>query len=219
MSDGQMITFSWELDEGDFAALTAKLRELAGTKVNTYIARALNKTATSARVKLGDKARASYTVKSTGFKEDMQIDRATAGNLTAVIHSNGDTLHVNKFKWSRNGGSHGVRIDVVRSGLKEMHLNGNKAFVIKVGRTKYNKKTKKREKVMRRNRVTGEMEQSMADIVFARPGKSRLPIYVMKSKSVPYMLGSENRVWGPTRPEIESDLQKYMKQQIAALLG
>ena len=219
MSDGQMITFSWELDESDFAAITAKLRELAGTKANTYIARALNKTATSARLKLARKAQSSYTVKTGGFNKEMQIDKATSGNLVATIHSEGNTLHVNKFRWSPNGGSHGVEIDVVKGGLKELHLGRNKAFVLKVGRTKYNKETKRKEKVMRKNKTTGEMEQSMASIVFARPGLSRLPIYVMKSKSVPYMLGSENRVWGPTKPQIESDLQKYMKQQIAALLG
>ncbi len=218
MSDGQMITFSWELDESDFAALTAKLRELAGTKANTYIARALNKTATSARVKLGDKAQASYTVKSGGFKKDMQIDKASGGNLVATIRSYGDTLDVPKFKWSP-GGKSGVKIDVVRSSLKSIKLNGNKSFVMKVGRVERDKKTGEKRKVMRKNRTTGQEEQAMTNLVFARVGKSRLPIWKMKSKSVPYMLGSENRVWGPTKPQIESDLQKYMKQQIAALLG
>lgn len=190
MSDGQMITFSWELDNGDFATLTAKLQELAGSKANMYIARALNKTATSARVKLGNKVRASYTVKSGGFKKDMQIDKATAGNLVAIIHSDGNTLDVPKFKWSHP--QSGVKIDVVRSGLKPMRKYGNTAFY---GRGKLN----------------GQ--------VYVRKGKARFPLEKLKSKSVPYMIGSDNRVWGPTRPEIESDLQKYMKQQIAALLG
>lgn len=214
----QTITFSYELDQGDFAAITAKLRELAGNKANTYIARALNKTATSARVKLGNKAQASYTVKSGGFKEDMQIDKATAGNLVATIRSYGDTLDVPKFSWSP-GGKSGVKIDVVRSGLKNITLNGNKSFVMKVGRVERDKKTGKKIPKMRKNRVTGEKTQVMANLVFARVGKSRLPIWKMKSKSVPYMLGSENRVWGPTRPQIESDLKKYMQQQIKALVG
>ena len=59
----------------------------------------------------------------------------------------------------------------------------------------------------------------MANLVFARVGRDRLPIIKIKSKSVPYMLGSENRVWGPTKPEIESALKKYMQQQIKALVG
>lgn len=184
------IRFHYELDQGEFAALTAKLQELAGSKARTYIARALNKTATSARVKLANKARASYTVKSGGFKKDMQIDKASAGNLTAWIKSHGNTLDVPKFKWSRP--KSGVKIDVVKSGLKPIGKYGNKGFY---GLGKLN----------------GQ--------VYVRKGKDRLPVEKLKSKSVPYMLGSENRVWGPARSQIESDLQKYMRQQIAQLLG
>lgn len=190
MSDGQMITFSWELDNGDFATLTAKLQELAGSKAKMYIARALNKTATSGRVKLGDKAQASYTVKSGGFKKDMQINKASAGNLVAVIHSEGNTLSIPKFKWTHP--KSGVKVDIVRTSLKPLHKYGNTAF--------YGKK-----------KLNGQ--------VYVRKGKERFPLEKLKSKSVPYMIGSDNRVWGPISPQIESDLQKYMKQQIAALLG
>lgn len=214
----QAITFSYELDPGDFAVITEKLRDLAGNKANTYIARALNKTATTARVKLGDKAQASYTVKSGGFKKDMQIDKASAGNLVATIRSYGDTLDVPKFHWSP-GGKSGVNIDVVKGGLKPIHKDDPKAFVMKVGRVERDKKTGVKKKLMRKNKQTGEDEQVMANLVFARVGRDRLPIVKIKSKSVPYMLGSENRVWGPTRPQIESALKKYMQQQIAALLG
>lgn len=184
------VEFTFELDKGEFAVITAKLRELAGNKARTYIARALNKTATSARQKLASKAQASYTVKTGGFKKDMQIKRATAGDLEAIIRSHGDTLDFPKFKWSHP--KSGVKIDVVRSGLKSVHKNGNTAFY---GKGKLN------------------------GLAYVRRGQSRLPIEKLKSKSVPYMLGSEPRVWGPTRPQIESDLKKYMNQQIKALLG
>lgn len=193
---GQTIDFEFKLDEGEFAKLKQKLNELSGGKANKYIARALNKTVTSARVKLAGKAQESYTVKSGGFKKDARIKNATAGHLVAYINSQGNTLNVHYFKWSRNGGSHGVKIDVVKSGLKEMHLNGNKAFVVR----------------------QAKRSGGSANLVFARPGKERLPIYIMKSKSVPYMLGNDERVWTPTRPQIESDLRKYMEQQIAFLL-
>lgn len=186
----QAMHFTYELDQGDFAVLTAKLHELAGNKARVYIARALNKTATSARVKLATKAQASYTVKSGGFKKDMQIDRATPGTLVATAKSHGNTLDVPKFKWSHP--QSGVKIDVVRTGLKPLTKYGNKAFV---GGGRANNK------------------------VYVRRSRHRLPIEKLKSKSVPYMLGSENRVWGPMRPQIESDLQKYMRQQIALLVG
>ena len=199
MSGQQMITFDYRLDEGEFAALTEKLNELAGSKARTHIARALNKTATSARVKLAGKAQESYTVKTGGFRKDMQIKRATAGDLQAIIRSHGNTLNVHYFKWKANPnnrkGSSGVKIDVVRSGLKQMGMNGNKAFV------------------HRQAKKSG----GSASLVFVRPQKARLPIYIMKSKSTPYMLGS-NRVWTPSRPAIQSDLKKYMEQQIKLLL-
>ena len=182
----QQIHFTYDLEKGSYAMLVAKLRELAGTKANTYIARALNKTATSARVKLAQKAQASYTVKSGGFKKDMQIKKASAGNLVAEIRSHGDTLNVTKFKWSRSKA--GAKVDVVRGGLKHLGPAGRRAF-------------------------------SYNGAVFVRTSKERLPIEKKKSKSVPYMLGSDNRVWGPTRPQIGADLQKYMRQQIKSLIG
>lgn len=187
---GQLINFTYKLDEGDFARLSQKLQELAGDKARTYIARALNKTATSARVKLAQKAQASYTVKSGGFKKDMQIDKASAGNLVATIRSSGNTLEVKKFHYSTP--QTGVKIDVVRSGLKPIIKYGNKAFVGK-------------------GKANGQ--------VYVRTSSARLPIEKIKSKSVPYMIGSEPRVWGPMRPQIGADLQKYMRQQIALLVG
>ena len=182
--------FTWELEQGSFAALTQKLYELAGNKARVYIARALNKTATSARVKLAAKAQASYTVKTGGFKKDLRLTPANAGNLVAILQSNGNTLDVPKFHWSHP--KSGVKIDVVRSGLKPLGKYGNKAF------------------------VGGGSANGQ---VYVRQSSSRLPIEKLKSKSVPYMLGSENRVWGPMRPSIEADLQKYMRQQIAMLVG
>ena len=199
--NGQAIEFEFRLDEGEFAALTQKLRDLSGNKARTYIARALNKTATSARVKLANKAQASYTVKSGGFKKDARIEKASAGNLTAYIKSEGKTLNVHNFKWlanpSNRKGSSAVKIDVVRSGLKQMGMNGNKAFTYK----------------------QAKKAGGYANLVFVRPQRARLPIFIMKSKSVPYMLGNDQRVWLPTRPQIESDLKKFMQQQIKQLVG
>ena len=187
---GQMVNFTFTVDEADYAQIMQKLNDLAGDKARVYMARALNKTATSARVKLAQKAQQSYTVKTAGFKKDMQIDKASSGNLVAVIHSDGNTLEVKKFHYSAP--KSGVKIDVVRTGLKPITKYGNKAFIGK---------------------------GSANNQVYVRLGKPRTPIEKVKSKSVPYMIGSENRVWGPMRPQIGSDLQKYMNQQIALLMG
>lgn len=188
----QAIEFEFKLDEGEFAKLTQKLRDLAGNKAGTYIARALNKTATSARVKLAGKAQESYTVKTGGFRKDMQITKASAGNLTAYIRSQGKPLDVIRFKTAKNTKKTGAKAQIItNSKLKQIHANEPKAF-----------------------KATGKGNGQ----IFFRAGKERLPIMKVKSKSVPYMLTSNERVWSPTRPEIESDLKKYMEQQIALLL-
>ena len=189
MSGGN-VTITYKLDEGEFAAITKKLQDIAGNKARVYIARALNKTATTARVKLAAKAQASYTVKTGGFKKDMQIKKASAGDLTAIIRSHGDTLDIKKFKYSAP--KSGVKVDIVRSGLKPLGKYGNKAFV-------------------GRGSANGH--------VYVRQTKDRLPIEKLKSKSTPYMIGSRNRVYGVLEPQIKSDLKKYMGQQIKALIG
>ena len=189
------IEFSYELEKSTYDALVKKLEELAGNKARTYIARALNKTAVTARVKLAAKAQASYTVKKAGFNSDMKIKNASAGNLVAEIRSQGNTLDISRFHWS-NSRSSGVKVDVVRSGLKPLTKYGNKAFV-----------------------GGGILKGKSSAKVYVRQSPARLPIEKLKSKSVPYMLGSENRVWGPMRPQIQSDLEHYMRQQIAMLVG
>ena len=219
--NGQAVKFEFKLDKGEFAKLTAKLRKLSGNHAGTYIARALNKTATSGRKTLAEKAQETHTVQKGGFNKDMRIKNATAGNLVAKIEAEGETLNVHYFKWRPNAGSkrgmRPVQNDIVKGGMKDRTLSGNGAFVIKVGRTKYNKKIGQTEKVMRKNRKTGQSEQATSSLAFARTGKSRTPVWVLKGPSVPGMLGSK-RVWVPSRGEIESDLKKYMKQQINLLL-
>lgn len=214
MSQG--IVFHYELNQGDFAILTAKLRELAGTKANTYIARALNKTAVSARKKLGTKAQESYTVKRRGFNKEMQIKNASAGNLVAEIKSHGNTLSIRDFKnaFSR---PNPAKVDIVKSGLKPIYKYGNKAFVGQ-GRLSNGKhvfvrtgKAAKRYRGVEAGRYRSKTGRGVSG--------SREGLEKIKGKSVPYMLGSENRVWGPMRPQIESDLKKFMAQQIALLLG
>lgn len=210
----QSIKFSYELEQGSYAALTAKLRELAGTKANIYIARALNKTATTARQKLAQKAKEAYTVKSRGFKSDMQIKKANAGNLVAEINSTGFPLSMKDFKHSFSR-PNPTMADIVKSGLKSVYKYGNKAFV---GSGDLNGHV-----YVRTGKAAKRYKGQKSDVYRSKRGrgvpKSREGLEKLFSKSVPYMIGSDNRVWGPMRPQIGSDLEKYMKQQIKFLIG
>lgn len=86
----------YQVDEQMLEEVQAKLGEMS-RKAPTVISRALNKVAVTARVDLANKAQATYTVKSGGFKKDMTIRKASAGRLEAVIHSQGKPLSITKF--------------------------------------------------------------------------------------------------------------------------
>ena len=212
MSGQQMITFDYRLDEGEFAALTEKLNELAGSKARTHIARALNKTATTARVKLANKARESYTVKSRGFKGDMQIKKASAGNTVAIIRSQGSPLSMKEFKYSFSR-PNPVRADIVQTGFKNVVKYGNKAFR-GTGRLGGNVYVRTGKPAKRYKGIGLERYKKAGKSI----PKSREALEKLFSKSVPYMLGS-HRVWMPSSLEIQSALKRYMEQQIKQLLG
>ena len=85
------MSVTYEVDRATLQEVEARLGALK-SKAPTVISRALNKTATSARVDLAARAQAAYTVKSGGFKKDMEIKKATRGNLVATIKSQGKPL-------------------------------------------------------------------------------------------------------------------------------
>ena len=86
----------YQVDEQMLEEVQAKLGAMKA-KAPTVISRALNKVAVTARVDLANKAQATYTVKSGGFKKDMTIRKASAGRLEAVIHSEGRPLDIDRF--------------------------------------------------------------------------------------------------------------------------
>ena len=67
----------YQVDEQMLEEVQAKLGEMS-RKAPMVISRALNKVAVTARVDLANKAQATYTVKSGGFKKDMTIRKASA---------------------------------------------------------------------------------------------------------------------------------------------
>lgn len=152
------------------------------------IARAVNDTARSARVKLAQKAREAYTVKSAGFKSRMKIKAATAATLTAVIRAQGKTLTLPRFKTSAPAS--GAKAQIVKAGkLKKLKKGNIKAW------------------------------KGPNGLIMQRKGKERYPLKVLRSNSVPVMLGSEKRVYGVVKPKIESDLKKNIERQIRWLTG
>lgn len=183
------MAITYEVDKAMLREVQEKLGELK-SKAPTVISRALNKTATTARVDLAAKAQESYTVKTGGFKKEMTISKANVGKLEAEIKSQGRPLDIIKFHTTAPKKSGGKANIIQGGGLKPLVYNGNiKAF----------------------KGPNGQM--------FQRRGKERLPIKKLTSNSIPKMIGSEQRVYGIVRPKIQTNLRHYMEQQIQVLVS
>lgn len=176
-----------KVDEASRAYVERRLGNMQH-KAPVVISRALNKTATSARVRLAQRAQSAYTVKTTGFKKDMQIKKASAGNLEAIIRSEGQPLSINRFKHTAPKKS-AAKADITKGGLKALIKGNIGAF-----------------------RGPGSQ-------VFQREGRSRLPIKKLFSNSVPVMIGSEKRVYGLEKENINRDLKKNVEAQIKLMLA
>lgn len=174
------------VDKKDLRNVQRQLGNLK-KKAPVVISRALNKTATSARVRLKNRAQAAYTVKSGKFNKAMEIEKATSGKLVATIKSAGKPLNIIDFKTSAP--KSGAKAQILSgSGLKKLEMSGIKAF------------------------------RGPSGQIFQRRGKERLPIKKLVSNSVPVMIGSEEHVYGQEKAAIQQDLNKYVEQQIKALV-
>lgn len=181
---------TFELDQKTIADIRKRLGD-AKDKAPKVIAYALNDTAKQARRLLAKQAKAEYTIKTTDFVKDMNIDRASAGSLTAVIRSEGATHSLTHFKYSAP--KSGAKAQVLKSGgLKALVRDGNKAFY---GSGKLN------------------------GHIFQRLTKKQLPIKKLHSNSIPKMIESEKHVYGLKKAEIGQLLEKNVNRQIARILG
>jgi hypothetical protein len=179
----------YQVDEQMLEEVQAKLGAMKA-KAPTVISRALNKTATTARVDLASKAQATYTVKSGGFKKDMTIKKASAGRLEAVIHSGGRPLDIDRFHITAPKKT-GAKANIIKGGGLKQLIKGNiKAF-----------------------KGTGKLNGK----IYQRVGTERKPLKKLKSNSIPKMIGNEQRVYGIVKPSIDRNLQHYVEQQIELL--
>ena len=99
------------------------------------------------------------------------------------------------FRTSAGSRTSGAKANVVKgNGLKALisSATGNKAF---------------------------KGQGSLNGQIYQRRGKSRYPLKVFSSNSIPVMIGNEEKVYGIVEPKIKSDLQKNMERQIKRLVG
>ena len=187
-----MITY--EVNKADLAFVRKKLQGL-GTKGPRVIAKAINYTAVDAVRQLAHGAQTTYTVKVKGFQSGMNIKKANAGNLVAIIKSTDRPIRLTGYTHrggvKKKGGKGASAQVLVGGSLKEI-VNGSgiKAF-----------------------KKNGQILQ--------RKGKESYPLRVMFSNSVPKMIEKvykgERGANKAIRQTINDQLHKHISQEVAKL--
>lgn len=194
--------------EVDIDAARKILQGLEPNIQNQVLHRALRKTAEQARERLARKAQDSYTIKDAGFNKAMRIRRV---KHLAKITAEGAPLPLERFRYSEGNV---VKAQVVKQGrLKALisQKTGIKAFVNNISARNY-----KRSRDTKKGKA-GSLIKHFA--IVQREGKKRLGIEEKYSSSIPVMLGSEKRVYGPAAPYIASDLQTNLQYFVDKALG
>ena len=171
---------------------------------------AINQTAKQARKDLASEAQKKYTIKNAGFNRAMRLKAASVSNMEAVITASGAPIPLKNFRVSKAGGR--VRAQVLKSGgLKELEVGGRKAFVNNIARKG---QTRKRD-TAKGGKGTQVKHMSVAQ----RLTEKRLHIKELYSNSIPIMGGTEDRVYGVVKPNIQDNLQRNIEYQIRKVLG
>lgn len=182
------IDYYVRIDQGDINRL---IKALNGIEKDApkYIARALNKTATTMRKDLINEIQKTYTNKYGATKSQLRIEKASAGKLVARIHVSGDTIQLTAFKHTSGGKRGAAKAQVVKAGaLKPVLKNGNKAW------------------------------KGNDNKIHVRTGEARGPAPAVKGPSVPGMVRG-TRVYPQVRERGEEHLHHYMEQQIDMLIA
>ena len=110
-----------EVDKADLRRVYSALGKI-GNDAPKVICRGINKTASSSKTQLSERARAVYTVKSGKFKSNMNIQKATYSRLEAEVQAKGRPLSITSFKTTApKSGAKG-------NGLKALNMGGINAF-------------------------------------------------------------------------------------------
>lgn len=141
---------------GDVAAQVRKLgNDMQRKRVPVAAARAINKTLTNVRTEASKQIRQERALKANVVKDALSISRATRSRLIGALYATGRPIPLRDYAARQT--KKGVTVSVTRGQRKRVQHAGNAAFIV--------------------NKIGGN--------VFAREGKSRLPIKKLYGPSIP----------------------------------
>ena len=173
----------------DVKGVTASLQRYVGEQQKAVV-RALNKTATQARTAAAQEVRsAGYNIKSSAIKSSFAIQKASRGNLVAVLKATGRPVAL--INYSARDGKNGVSVQVKagRTVLRHAFIatmqNGHRGVFERTGKT--------HKKVMRNGKVR----------------RSGLPIKELFGPSIPQSL---------TNDAVQKALMKKIREKFPQIL-
>ena len=201
---------SFEFDQVSVQKIEKRLGKMK-SEAPRALKNALNATAKDARKDLAHKAQETYAVKMGGFNSQMKIKPANTGNLVAIIETHGEHLEFKYFSVQGGRGPSGPPLTVLinkKHGGRKTVERGFKNNIAARGQT--------RKKATAKGAAGSQV---VANRAAQRLGASRLKIKKLFSVSVPQMIGNERDVYGVVEPNILSNLQKNVDNQVAKILG
>lgn len=175
-----------KIDDGELKKSVKKLSAFP-KEIPKATSAALNRTITFTKKRVNQEVRKNYNIKSSEVSKTLEVTKSNPSNLSATIKSTGHRLTLGRF--ARNTGSwkrgKAVKVKIKKSGIKSVNTYP-KAFVIG---------------------LTGNIH------VVKRVSKSKYPIQVLRTLSVPQMI-SKTEISESISKEAQDKLKKRIKHEV-----
>ncbi|WP_081087489.1 phage tail protein [Burkholderia stagnalis] len=178
----------------DVRGVTASLTRYVGEQQKAVV-RALNKTAMQARTAAAQEVRsAGYNIKSSAIKSSFMVQKASRGNLVAVLKSTGRPVALINYSARQGKGGVSVQVKAGRTVLRHAFIatmrNGHKGVFERTGKT--------HKKVMRNGKVV----------------RTGLPIKELFGPSIPQSLAND-AVQKALMKKIREKFPQILKHELA----
>ncbi|WP_252225423.1 MULTISPECIES: phage tail protein [unclassified Clostridium] len=156
-------------------------------EINKASSAAINRTLTFSNKKLKQEVKKTYNIKAGEIQSTIKIKKSNPSKLSGEIISDGNRLTLGRFSRSAGNWKKGkkIKVKVKKSGTKPINTTP-KAFIANLNGNNH---------------------------IVKREGKSRYPIKVLKTLSIPQMI-SNTKVSDVIMDETNKQLQKRLEHEV-----
>ncbi len=204
-----------QIGQEEIAKINQRLGKLQG-KSPSILKKEINKAAEQMKKSLSMEAKKKYANTDVGmFREAMDINKATVGNLVAHLEAKGRPRSLIKFRVEGGVDGESVRAKVFRKSKMEELTNTNAQPNIKSFIAKISNKKKGSEEVVEHEGVFQRVEKGK---VPARSKLGRRYIRELKGPSIPHMLGLRTFP-KEAKENTMAQLHRSIENHVAQMLG